>query len=73
MNSTSPASVGSQFGNCATTSGLKPAPSITPITIVIGGRMTEGAATGQRSSAAAVQATIEPSIQGKGSRAKTKR
>ena len=60
--------VGSQFGICATISGLKPEPSITPITADMGGRITGGAATGARAMAAAVQNTIDPSIQGNGSR-----
>ena len=68
MKSTSPASVGSQFGNCAIRSGRKPEPSMTPITADIGGRITGGAATGAREIAAAVQNTIEPSIQGRGRR-----
>ena len=40
MNSTRPPMVGSQFGICATISGLKPEPSITPITAAMGGRLT---------------------------------
>ena len=59
--------VGIQLGSWATTAGVKPAPRSTPITMVIGGRTTAGAAIGARNSAATVHTVIGPSIQGSGS------
>jgi hypothetical protein len=67
MNPRRPISVGIQLGSCATIAGVKPAPSSTPITMVMGGRTTAGAAIGARKSAATVHTIIGPSIQGRGS------
>ena len=65
-NRISPKVAGHQCGIRAIRSGLKAEPSITPITIVMGGRMTGGAATGSFPSAASVQNSIGPIIQGRG-------
>jgi hypothetical protein len=66
MKPTSPSAVGIQCPTLSMICGVNPTPSITPITIVIGGRTALGAFIGARRRDARVQAVMEPSIHGKG-------
>ncbi len=61
-----PSTVGTQFATLSMICGVNPAPSITPMIIVIGGRTAPGAAIGARTSEASVQAVMDPSIHGRG-------